>query len=104
MVIGCPEIVPVPESFDPLAVQLNEPLRPSSQVNVPVPPESVSMSNTPEQLVPLVEVMVNGAAVFIPASPLPVNTSEPSESWPVTGKVAEQPEASASTEPTRIDR
>jgi hypothetical protein len=102
IVIGLPEIVPVPESFEPLEVQLNEPLRLSSQVNAPVPPESDFISKVPEQVVPLLEVIVNGAVVFIPASPDPVNVSNPSESRPDTGMVAEQAAIRVSKEAATI--
>ena len=102
IVIGFPDIVPAPESFEPLEVQLNDPPRPSSQVNAPAPPESDFMSNVPEHAVPLLEVMVNGAAVFIPASPEPVNVSDPSESCPDTGKVAEQAAVIATSEKASI--
>jgi hypothetical protein len=48
------------------------------------------MSNVPEHAVPLLDAMVNGAPVLMPASPEPVKVSVPFNNCPDTGMVVEQ--------------
>jgi hypothetical protein len=95
-------MVPVPTKLPPRVVQSKDPLRPSSQVITPVPPEIDFISKVPEQVDPLLETTVNGAPVLIPASPVPVNVSEPSDTCPVTDKLAEQAVVSSRTEEKTI--